>query len=254
MSSNKKMIKFYSALLFISLIITYIVSINKELKIIAIDSPYISNEFCFAIASGILTGLIVALAAELRQYYLNKQAALNMIFYTLVGIYGIVGNQKAELTYFLNNPEETIPHNMSKTNSNELVKIKLDQINFTDYSPFSEKDKLFKAIKEFKNNIYTIEEYVNEFSNIDICRNNIQIEQLENGILNGSVNSSYNTMKKTLTEVIKNHEEILMIVDNTCSVFYNKNQKKFNWKEKKEIANAFFKNIEKNAYYIPDEK
>lgn len=248
------MIKFYSALLFISLIITYIVSINKELKFIAIDSPYISNEFCFAIASGILTGLIVALAAELRQYYLNKQAALNMIFYTLVGIYGIAGNQKAALTYFLNNPEEIIPQNMSKTNSNELVKIKLDQINFTDYSPFSEKDNLFKAIKDFKNNIYTIEKYVNKLSNIDICRNNIQIEQLENGILNGSVNSSYNTMKKTLTEVIKNHEEILMIVDNTCSIFYNKNQKKFNWKEKKEIANAFFKNIEKNAYYIPDEK
>lgn len=248
------MIKFYSALLFISLITAYIVSINKELKFIAIDSPYISNEFCFAIASGILTGLIVALAAELRQYYLNKQAALNMIFYTLVGIYGIVGNQKAELTYFLNNPEETIPHNMSKTNSNELVKIKLDQINFTDYSPFSEKDKLFKAIKEFKKNIYTIEKYINKLSKIDNCRNNIQTEQLKNGVLNDSVNSSYNTMKKTLTEIIKNYEEILMIVNNTCSIFYKKNQKKFNWKEKKEIANAFFKNIEKNAYYIPDEK
>lgn len=72
MSDNKIMIKFYAFIFIVCVFLTYIVDLNEQIHFVKLDSSFISNSFCFAILSGILTGVIVALLIEIRQYLLHK--------------------------------------------------------------------------------------------------------------------------------------------------------------------------------------
>lgn len=248
------MIKFYSALLFISFILTYIVSINKEFKIIAIDSPYISNEFCFAIASGILTGLIVALAAELRQYYLNKQVALNIIFSSLVQSYSMISIQKARLKYYLYHKDEPIPSKYSDISNKEQIIMTINQINFVDYSPFYKKEILLSKFNKIKKDYLCLQQNIMKLNNIDICHCKIKIEQLEKGINNGNVNSSNAKMNKVLNQTINDFGKLLNYIDNICLEFYETNKTKYNWIKDKEEIDSLSKKIEEDYLYQPEYK
>lgn len=108
MSDNKNMIRFYALLLVVSVLLTYLVDINGQLHFLSLNTPWISNNFCFAISSGIVTGLIVALAAEIRFYWLHKRQAQKTMYSAAFELYKLISMQKATLHYYINHPEAVI--------------------------------------------------------------------------------------------------------------------------------------------------
>ena len=140
MSDNKKMIHFYSLLLIISTLLTYLVDINGQLHFLSLNTPWISNDFCFAILSGIVTGLIVALAAEIRFYWLHKRQAQKTMYSAALELYKLISMQKATLYYYIHHPDAVIPESIDGENRQQLIQKHVDCLNWVDYSVFAKKD------------------------------------------------------------------------------------------------------------------
>lgn len=233
MRGNKKMIWFYSILLCIFLIITYLIEINREFKFISVNSPYISFDFCFAISSGILTGLIVALAAEIRQYWVNKTVALDSLFASLLELYALITVQQARLLYYINHPNEKIVEGYArKDNQTELLS-PLKAIERVDYVSFLKRDKVYISLNLFKTKSIEIETAINNLVNIDIAYNEVKIKQLENDGKTGSVTALDPLILTALNEENGELDNCIKHIEQVCFAFFNTDDKKYNWNAKK---------------------
>lgn len=251
MRGNKKMIWFYAILLSISLVITYLIELNSEMKFIIVNSPYISSSFCFAIFSGILTGLIVALAAEIRQYWVNKTIALDSLFSYLLELYALITVQQARIMYYINHPNESIVEGYAKKDTQTELLAPLKAIERIDYVSFLKRDKVYIALNFFKTKSFEIENAVNDLVNIDIAYNEVKIKQLENDGKTGKVMAIEPLILTALKKENAKLDSCIKHIEQICIAFFDMDDKKYNWKAKKEIAEVIKKQITNNLTYIP---
>ena len=141
MSDNKIMIKFYAFIFIVCAFLTYIVDLNEQIHFVKLDSSLISNSFCFAILSGILTGVIVALLVEIRQYLLHKRQARNALYVLTLNLYGAIYQQKAWFTYYINHKEARIESNIGHNYIQQVILTYIAQLKMVDYNTFSKRDK-----------------------------------------------------------------------------------------------------------------
>lgn len=127
MSDNKTMIRFYSILLLISASLTYAVDLNVQYNFVVLNSSLISHSFCFAILSGVLTGVIVALAAEVRQYMLHKRQKRSALYAIASELYALISIQKASLKYYINNQNIPIPENIGGDFAQQPILVRASQ-------------------------------------------------------------------------------------------------------------------------------
>lgn len=85
MDSSKKMIKLYLALVFLSALLAYLVSLNAEIHMVSCPVAGLSNEFAFTICSGVLAGGFVALAAEVSRLLDGRQKTIDSMYIAAVG-------------------------------------------------------------------------------------------------------------------------------------------------------------------------
>lgn len=251
MSDNKTMIRFYSILLLFSALLTYAVDLNAQYSFVVINSPYISHSFCFTILSGILTGVIVALAAEVRQYMLHKRQARSALYAIASELYALISVQKASLKYYINNQNITIPENIGGDFAQQPILIRTSQFRAVDYSTFSKKDNINLALKAFMNQLDLIERSVRRLTNLQIAYNQVQISILENCNLTGQVTASSFLMLNTLHEGHNALKDCLVAIDSFCSSFEKRNSVRFNWKQGKKVTDDMCKKIEADVHYKP---
>lgn len=253
MSANKAMIRFYACILFISSLLTYIVDLNQQFHFISLNSPFISNSFCFALLSGILTGVIVALAVEIRQYLLHKIQARHALFSTASELYALLSVQKACLKYYINNPDNSIPENIGGDHAQQPIYARISQFKSIDYSTFSKKDALHCALIPFQNEIDALESITRKFVNLRIAYNQTKMDFLSNNDRQSQITATTATMLRTLYEVHNLLDNCLPKLDAFCSVFEKINGSKFRWKQGKKAVDSMSKQIEKNIYYSPNQ-
>lgn len=90
MKSSIKTIKFLLVFSVFLLLLTYSISLNEENRWIALNTPWLSNNFAFAIAGGSFASLLVVLACELQKYQTIKRQTEDSIFGQLFSLYSQV--------------------------------------------------------------------------------------------------------------------------------------------------------------------
>ena len=251
MSDNKTMIRFYSVFLLLSALLTYAVDLNAQYSFVVVNSPLISHSFCFAILSGVLTGVIVALAAEVRQYMLRKRQARNALYTIASGLYALISIQKAHIKYYINNQSIPIPENIGDDSAQQPILARISQLWAVDYSTFSKKDDIGLAQKSFMNKLNQIEQSIRNLKNLQIAHNRVQIGFIEKRELTKKVTSASPLMLNTLREEYNELKGCLSEIVTFCLSFEKLDGVRFNWKQGKKTVDDISKKIEANAYYRP---
>lgn len=212
MSDNKTMIRFYLAFFLVYASLAYVVDLNGQFHFLILNSPFISNSFCFSILSGILTGVIVALAAEIRQYLLHKRQARNALYAIASELYALISVQKASLKYYINNQNISIPENIGGEYAQQPILIRASQFKSIDYSTFSKKDNVRLASSSFNKQIDMIEKATRNLVNLQIAYNKAQIIFLEkcddkskvtaaSPVMLTALHEEHNALKDSLTAI-----------------------------------------------------
>lgn len=254
MSSNKAMIRFYFRLFLLSALLAYVVDLNSQFHFFSLNSPWISNAFCFSILSSVLAGIIVALVAEIRQYQLHKSHAQNSLYATASELYALLSVQKACLTYYIANDTVSIPNNIGDEHTRQPIITRIESLPSIDYSPFSTKDSIGKALGAFSRQIYNIESSVRDLVNLQIAYNRTTISFLENGDPQKPVTASSSLMMNALHEAHGKLSECLTLINEFCSSFEKADSKRFSWSCGKKVVDDMGKKIEVNPYYRPSGK
>ena len=252
MSDNKKMIHFYSLLLIISTLLTYLVDINGQLHFFSLNTPWISNDFCFAILSGIVTGLIVALAAEIRFYWLHKRQAQKTMYSAALELYKLISMQKATLYYYIHHPDAVIPESIDGESRQQLIQKHVDCLNWVDYSVFAKKDPVLVSYNSFRNQIAAIERTARGLIKLRIAYNETELEFLKNNANRSPVTSSSPHMSNALQEHYCSLQDCLPSIENFCSSFEKLNKKQYFWTISKAIIDEVCEKIESDPHYSPN--
>lgn len=253
MSDNKTMIRFYSILLIVTALLTYAVDLNAQYHFAALNSPLISNSFCFAILSGILTGVIVALAVEVRQYMLHKRQACSDLYAIAAELYALISVQKASLKYFITNQNVPIPENLGGDYAQQPILMRCSQLRTVDYSPFSKKDNIKLELKAFRKQFDLLERSVRNLTSLQIAHNRVQISLLEKRDLSGKVTAAAPRMLNTLHEEHNALKDSLTIIDKFCASFEKLDSTRFTWSQGKKITDDICKKIEADVHYNPEQ-
>lgn len=254
MSGNKAMIRFYFCLFLLSALLTYVVDLNGQLHFLSLNLPWISNAFCFSILSSVLAGIIVALIAEIRQYQLHKSYAQNSLYAIASELYALISVQKACLTYYIDNNTVSIPNNVGGEHARQPILTCIASLPSIDYSPFSNKDSIGKALGAFRTQVYNIESSVRDLVNLQIAYNRTTISFLENGDHQKTVTASSSLMMNALHEAYDKLSECLVLLNEFCSTFEKVDSKRFSWSCGKKVVDDMGKKIEVNPYYNPSGK
>ncbi len=252
MSDNKNMIRFYSFLLAISTLLTYLVDINGQLHFLRLNTPWISNDFCFAILSGIVTGLIVALAAEIRFYWLHKRQTQKTMYSAAFELYKLISMQKATLHYFINHPDAVIPESIDGGSRPQLLKQYVDCLMWVDYSVFIKKDSVFLSYNSFRGKITNIERTAQRLIELRIAYTETEIELLKNNANRNPVTASASHMLNALQKHYYSLQDCLPSIENFCSSFEKINPKQYFWTISKAIIDEVCEKIKSDPYYSPN--
>lgn len=227
-----KILMIYMAIL---LGIVFMVNYNMEKGSITLQSPFISNNLVFSLISGICTGFITVIIANLYKYHLDKREKRENIYVFLRSLY-------YELYYWKCNIEEIDTKNdvNGTVNFFESVWTKVEYLKNNlyniGYCSFFYKDKIERiyenSLNEYLEKIpeinLTLKYYncavptdkINEISNIKDVKTSFQILSILNKQLVNNINS--------LDEIIERFEKEL---------------KKERWKMDKTIIHNNYINI-----------
>lgn len=251
MSENKAMIRFYAISFLVSALLTYLVNLNEEFQFFAINSPWLSNSFCFAILSGILTGVIVALAVEIRQYLRAKRQAQNALYSVCSDLYALILVLRARLTYYINNPTELIPENLGGDETQQPLLSRTAYIKTIDYSPFSKNDCIWTASCKLNGRMIEIERTIRNLVQLRIVHNQVKLALLQNGDNISPVTSSATIMMQALHDNHTALQECLYRLNELCDLFEKMDGKRFSWTQGKRAVEEIAMKVEKNVFYNP---
>lgn len=243
MSTSKKVIYFTSAFSVISLIFAYLISVNMELHFFTIDSPIISNNFCFAIATGFFASMLIVLVCEIQKYFLSKRGTEDFLYSQYSMIYGELLTMKWLMQIMDQDHTKTVPGQLL-VRSMEIIKSQMNAAFSADYTTFCKKNRLQIAHNEFReNNYHNLTIFLNDCRNLEIAVNMDQMNSLKLiGIQSNPTASSYYTGRtiQILLQKIEEHiaycGSIMEELDESCN-------KRYHWNERKVLIDSRFSDL-----------
>ena len=213
MSVNVNTIKRLLSILIGVLILSYLVSLNRENSFFVLNTKWLSNEFLFAIAGGAFASLIVVLVCEVIKYRQLKFATEAALFSNLANLYG------------------------------QFAMMFADYINGTDYTLFYQKNKIKDILLQYKANKYqTMKSVLFGFINLQIAIQTDKIELIKQGVCN-NVTSDCSYVNKTLNKVINQTTTILTYLDQVISQIDNELGNRYHWQNIKQSLNTYQDNF-----------
>lgn len=147
MSTNIKIMRFLALIAILSLIISYLVHLNMEMRFCVLNSLWISNNFLFTIFCGAFASVLIALLMEARQYTLNKVVAENQIFCDVTILFGQISIIKYTLLRIKEQPNEIISPEALTMPIQQCEQI-INSLHNIDYHPLFKSNKLTENLEE----------------------------------------------------------------------------------------------------------
>lgn len=244
MSESVRIIKWLILLSVFSLILTYAISVNLELGLLCIDSPYISNSFAFSICGGIFASVIVMLACEIRKYIDLKRNVINVMYTQFYFMYGQLRMIYDNINFYLDTPTEIVPSNLLYCSMDNLKRC-INNLNNLDYILLCRKDIVSDIIEDFKSNGQQfLNEYLTDCLNFEIALKTDAIVNLENE--NSSLVTSTSPKTKAVLQILKvSAKPIMDYIDNCLQDIDSQCKYKYGWDNDK---NYIDKNIKQQRY------
>lgn len=252
MKDNKAMIRFYTISLAVSAMLTYIIDLNQQLHFLTLNSPWISNTFCSAIMSGILTGLVVALAAEVRQYWLHKRQAQGSLYSCASSLYSLITVQCSQISYYIENTTASVPQNLGGEHAQYPMQCQTTALRSIDYEPISECDSIYEALCAFEQHIFEMEKAIRDMICLRIAHNRVQNEIILLNGLNRDVTSASPIMQESLLDTNDRLRQGLESLDKFCCAFEQVDKRRFPWTQYKHHVEEVGCKICKDPYFQPD--
>lgn len=67
----------------ISMIVAFLINVNIEMKLVCLDTVWISNELILSIVSGCFTGFLAVILEKIYKYRIDKSSAIIRLYYNL---------------------------------------------------------------------------------------------------------------------------------------------------------------------------
>lgn len=240
MSTSIKVIRFTAILSTISLVLAYLVSINMELHFIVLDSPIVSNNFCFSVMTGFFASMLIVLVCEIQKYCINKKGTEDYLFSQYGMLYGELLNMRWLLQIVDHDHTKIVPGQLL-VRSMEIIKSQMAAVFSADYSTFHKRNRLQIVHDEFHENGYpALWTFLNDCRNLEIAVNMDQMDSLiVTGLQSNPTVSSHYTGKTVLIllqkieDQITYYNHILEELDVTCN-------KRYHWDERKILIHSRF--------------
>lgn len=233
MTNLKKTIYYLIGLSIIFLLLSYVVSVNKELAFLTTNSPWISNDYLFTCFSGAFASIIVLIATEVYKYIQVKKGIEQFLFTQLAFLYGQLQIADRNINKLLSKDEE-VACNLFNYLTFYLQQI-LPQLRTIDYNPIIKTTQTSVieqvVVRLFSEQITNLDTLGRECIYLPIAINTDKIEYLQEGINNPIVRTSSPKTNKVLIALQKiireNMSQLQMDISEINAVCNNR----FHWAE-----------------------
>lgn len=236
MSTSKNTTKWLLWILIGVLIMTYLISLNRENLFVKINTKWLSNDFLFAIASGSFASLVIVLACEIIRYHQLKLIAENTLFAYFANLYGqfliIRGNCLRAI-----NSHDVVADNLIQSSCDYAIML-ADYINGIDYAPYH-KNKVKEIFIHFKTEKYlTTKNILTSFLFLKIAIHEDKKNLLQQRKYD-AVTSDCPNVKRALDKIVNQISTILTYLDQTISQIDNELGNKYHWQNIKKTLNDY---------------
>lgn len=232
MKTSNKTIKYLLLLSVVFLMLTYGMSLNEENKWLVVNTPWLSYNFAFAIAGGVLASLVVLLACEIQNYHLLKRQTEDYIYGQLFGLYAqitiIYYNTKRQM----NETDTPVPGNLIDEIANR-GRICLNNLASTCYLPFCKSNMIEKQLILYKGengkNIYS---FLQNTLFLKIAISEDKRTMLKQG-RDEIVKSSSPKTNLTLNKINKDSSVILALIEKSLESIDKECKNRYHWNDVK---------------------
>ncbi len=243
MEKSKKVIVFSAVCTVISAIITYFISVNMEACWITVDSIWISNNFLLTVMGGVLTGFIVTLIIEYKNYIDKKMEAETEIFFQTFYLYQQLFIMHERVSDYISHPDQALPKGMLNDCAYK-AECQKNAIISLSYNSFRKKNLLKKAHDDFcKKLICEIEHVIGHRFYLDIAINNAEIDALKKCGSSISVTSSNEQVGMVMKKLQRELEALTDNVGDFLSVVNKYCKNRYKWDQLKATIDSSYKSI-----------
>lgn len=225
-------IKYVILLSVVFLLLAYTISLNEENKYLILNTPWLSNDFVFAIAGGALASLLVILVCELQKYFLLKRQTEDAIYIQLFGLY-----EQITIIYYntrrqLSEKVLPVPSNLIDgiANSGQLF---LSNLSSVDYTTLGKHKVIIETLNQYKGKKgEEIRSFLQDCIFLPMAIKEDRIEILKQGVDKLSNSSSPKT-NLTLKKINKNSAVILSFIEKSLYSIDKECSNRYHWNELK---------------------
>lgn len=232
MKSSIKTIKFLLVFSVFLLLLTYSISLNEENRWIALNTPWLSNNFAFAIAGGSFASLLVVLACELQKYQTIKRQTEDSIFGQLFSLYSQVTIIHYNTKRQLNDIVSPVPGNLIDEIANR-GKMCLTSLTSIDYFTFCKHSIIKKQLIQYRGISGTrIQLFLQNNVFLKMAINVDKIGLLKQG-RDELVTSQNPKTQQILKKILDDSSVVLSFIEKSLDIIDKECKKRYHWTELK---------------------
>lgn len=232
MKSNIVTIKFLIVLFAVLLLTTYAVSLNEENKWIVLSTPWLSNNFAFAIAGGSFASLIVVFACELQKHLSFKRQTEDYIFVQLYSLYEQVTIIHYNIKRQLNDTSSPVPSNLIDESANR-GRICITNLAATEYVAICKDNIIEKQLYQYRGKTgIQINLFLQDSVFLKMAINEDKIALLKQR-RDELITSNSPKTNQTLMKIYRDSDIVLSFIEKSLDIINNECKKRYHWNELK---------------------
>lgn len=238
MKTSIKTIKFLVLLSVLFLLLTYCISLNVENKWIILNSPWLSNNFAFAVAGGTFASLVVILACELQKFSIMKRQAEDFIYGQLITLYSQIIIIHYNVKRQMNEISTLVPSNLIDEVANRGL-MSLNCLSTIEYITFGKCNLIKDELNKYKGKKgMHICFFLQKSIFLKIAINEDKITMLKQGrdeIITANSPKTHLVLKK----IIDDSSVILTFIEGSLDTIDKECKNRYNWNVVKNSVISF---------------
>lgn len=217
----------------IFLVMSYFVSVNKELVFCSANSAWISNEFLLSCFTGIFASFMVLIATEVYKFFQIQESVERWLFIQMVSLYGQLHIAETSIQNLLSS-KEIIPANLLHCLSNTIKQL-TPAMRATDYNPLVKTKKTNAIIKIIERlhsaQLGNLEALANDCIYLEIAICTDKIKEHEKSVFSPVITFASPNTNRTLITLLKEIQNIKSQITINITELNAACNDRFHWSE-----------------------
>ena len=230
MNKSINSIKYIMLLSLVFLLLTYGISLNEDNQWLVLNTPWISNNFAFALAGGTFASLVVILACEIKNYCLLKHQTEDHLYSQLFALYTQITIIHYNTKRQINEINTPVPNNLIEEIANRGL-LYLNNLVSIDYTTFSKCNTIKVVLNQYSGKKgMRIRTFLQNSVFLKLAINEDKLNMLKQG-KNEMVISSSPKTNLTLKKIHKDSSVVLTFIENSLDIVNKECKNRYHWKE-----------------------